>query len=97
MDEGEEAEEGEKLMTVFKHSTHWVYRITKKLVLIRNNGRSHVHWRALWLPRNWRFRLYIRRGQWFLFVRLPFLLIKKNNGGFSIGTQNHYAWFIFGV
>ncbi|EGC8431310.1 hypothetical protein H9185_001189 [Listeria monocytogenes] len=64
------------------------------IVLFELTG-DKVSYKSLFCKEN--FRFYYRRPnkkQWFLFVRLPFLYIDKNNSGIKLGTQNKFIWII---
>lgn len=86
-------------MTVFKHDTHTAHVIKNGrgvktgIVLIKNTGRK-LSIRSL--LRSWKFYVRIHSLKyWFVTIRLPFFYFEKDNGGFSIGTQNRYLWVIF--
>ena len=87
-------------MKKFIHTGHTALEIrpwTKEkfgIVLIKLTG-DKISWKSLFCKENIRF-YYSRpnKKQWFLFVRLPFLYISKDNCNIKIGTQNKYIWII---
>jgi len=73
---------------VFKHKGHTVYQINKKVVIIKELNKIKFYFKGIGFA-NLRFKL----GK-FIFIRLPFFYLEKNNGGISFGLPNFYLWII---
>ena len=85
-------------MQIFKDKgSHTTYALTKKIVLIKNEKCHKVkfYFKGHGFA-NFRFNIRpCKNYQYFhWFIRLPFFLFEKDNGGYKIGNSSCYLWFI---
>jgi len=83
-------------MEIYKHESHIVYKIRKKIVVMRYiNQKLKFYHKGIGFI-NWRFSIRphkeFRYFHWF--IRIPFFFCEKKNGGFTIGSNKLNIWFI---
>jgi hypothetical protein len=90
-------------MKIFRHKSHIVYELCKKLVIVRELEKVQFWFPTAYRPKGAKngfvnVRFYVRPHKQFRyfhwFIRLPFLYWEKGNGGFKFGLPSLYLWKI---